>query len=58
MLASVFLMGVPVNPMKDAFGSASRRLLAKPQDILPFLSFALPPHLGISNEYATADEPS
>jgi hypothetical protein len=29
-LASVFSMGVPVKPMNDAFGKASRRLLAKP----------------------------
>jgi len=30
VFASVFSMGVPVKPMKDAFGKASRRLLAKP----------------------------
>ena len=30
VFASVFSIGVPVNPMKEAFGKASRRLLAKP----------------------------
>jgi hypothetical protein len=34
VLASVFSIGVPVNPMNDAFGSESRSLCASPYQVL------------------------